>query len=182
MPFFFLSFFFKVNISCVFLLDVSHLVINISSPFTWPKVTFHCFLTHKANIQILVVYLFVHAVVHIFFNTHTNAAWSNGSFSLFFLPPPHTSLLPSVFFTSFVPHCFVLFFCSPPSFPFFVSQQVGIDQVDIPDLSQVSGTFHLNFCHVASPEIFITTSPHRPPSPASPILLYVYPSSTRLLG
>lgn len=73
--------------------------------------------------------------------------------------------------TSFVPHCFFffLYFCSPPSFPFFVSQQVGIDQVDIPDLSQVSGTFHLNFCHVASPEILITTSPHRPPSPASPI-------------
>lgn len=77
--------------------------------------------------------------------------------------------------TSFVPHCF---FCSPPSFPFFVSQQVGIDQVDIPDLSQVSGTFHLNFCHVASPEILITTSPHRPPSPASPISSMF----TRLLG
>lgn len=130
--------------------------------------TFHCFLTHKANIQILVVYLYLYMQLSIFFLTPTQTPHGvMALFSLFFLPPPHTSFLVFLLFYLF---CSTLgFFLFSSLFSFFVSQQVGIDQVDIPDLSQVSGTFHLNFCHVASPEILITTSPHRPPFPASPI-------------
>lgn len=88
-------------------------------------------------------------------------AWSNGSFSqFFFLPSPHALVF------LFLPFGFT--FCFPFSLPSFsfVSQQVGIDQVDIPDLSQVSGAFHLSFSHVASPWSLIHVSPHRPSSPA----------------
>ncbi len=102
----------------------------------------------------------IHPVVHAYvFGFHT----LHGVMALFLiLLSPFSTCLGFSLFTVWFHVCFPF---SLPSFS-FVSQQVGIDQVDIPDLSQVSGAFHLSFSHVASPWSLIHVHPidHHPPA------------------
>lgn len=142
--------------------------------------TFHCFVTHEANIQILVVYLFVHAFVHIFFNTHTNAAWSNGSFSLFFLPPSHTSFLVFLLFDLFCSTLFFFFFyifVLLPLFLFLCHSKLELIRLT----SQISHRLVAHFISISamwlhpkfsSPPHPIDLHPQPPPFPLCLPLIY----------
>lgn len=172
---------YKCNLSAlgIVLEMIFGVVINVSDVVTYTnhhdrspslvRHTYHCpiiIVIHcadwSANPDVKNVFLFISVVVYV----DTATAWSNDSpvfcffsFSHFF--SPHKWILPfSLFFSSpfyptylFPPFYFVDLFV-------FWRQQVGIDQGDIPDLSQVS--VHLTFHFLFS--LFLTLAPF----PASP--------------
>lgn len=147
---------------------------NIPSSFTWPKVTFQCFLIHE-NHNLDVCLYAPHPIVHLFFNafsllhTCTDTAWSNGSFSLFFfLLPPHTSVL---FLLIFLVSHFV--FRSPPSFPFLCHSKLELIRLT----SQISHRLVAHFISVSP--MWLHSKLSSPPHPIDvhpqPPFLYDFP-------